>query len=934
MTIVPKQYQRRALEAWASFLDRVAGGASAGDAFAHTTTQVWGRPLPYVPPPCLGAAPSVCLRIPTGGGKTLIAAGACGIAAASGCLLGAEARTVVVWLVPSTAIGEQTLLALRDPKHACHRALVDGLGGHPGVGPVQVLDIDEALALPVATVRSGAVVVVATIQSFKASDKEQRQVYRQNGQLMDHGLVDPDLVHVLARYRPLVVVDEAHNARTDATFDVLGELNPSLVLEITATPVRGNDARLPSNVLISASANELHAEHMLKLPLVLDVNADPDLCLGKAVRRRGDLQRLAELEVAAGAPFLRPLLLVQAQAKKAGTETLTPEVVKQKLIEDHGVPAAAIRIATGSVRELDDIDHEFPRGLQDPLCPVTTIITVEALREGWDCPAAYVLCTLKGSFTETSAVQIVGRVLRQPGATPRPTADLNRAYVVAAMPSFAQALGQLRDVLVDSLGYERETATSFAVAAPTNQDVLTLALPEPVRTPSGTPLIASRIAALPTSLQAKLQVDTTTGVLAVNSWLDEPERQQVTACIEDAPTAVAFNHALRSAFDRSAEAQNTNDVLAAACPADRGVPFVVPVILVESQQRWQVVNDTVLDDSEWTLSEESALLDEQAYSPSAPRFARAEVDVDRTGHVVSRLREGEDVITAPSSETPEGRLIWWLTERLPTTDIHPDDLSRWLAQALTHLTRTRGVELARLEADQWNLKRALSERLDAERLNARRASVQKLLFDAGTRERLRPSPRERSFRFDPTSYPASDFERNVRFKRHYYRAVGAFDSDEERECAMQLDDLPEVLTWVRNLVRREPFSFRLPRRPGPTGRWFYPDFVALLRDGRTLVAEYKGAALSDAQDTVDKRESGELWERTTGGLFVLVVDRDFEAIKRKLASTPLPRGVHPSWPPGLWERIEREGPTYDLGDIPPMGFPLNDTNPADLDGRP
>jgi type III restriction enzyme len=33
--------------------------------------------------------------------------------------------------------------------------------------------------------------------------------------------------------------------------------------------------------------------------------------------------------------------------------------------------------------------------LADPLVPIRYVITVEALKEGWDCPFAYVLCSLQ-----------------------------------------------------------------------------------------------------------------------------------------------------------------------------------------------------------------------------------------------------------------------------------------------------------------------------------------------------------------------------------------------------------------------------------------------------------------------------------------------------------------------------------------------------------
>ena len=79
--------------------------------------------------------------------------------------------------------------------------------------------------------------------------------------------------------------------------------------------------------------------------------------------------------------------------------------------------------------------------------------------------------------------------------------------------------------------------------------------------------------------------------------------------------------------------------------------------------------------------------------------------------------------------------------------------------------------------------------------------------------------------------------------------------------------------WVRNLVRK-PNSFSLQTS---TGR-FYPDFVCLLRDGRILVVENKGAHLWE--NAKEDREIGELWAKRSGGkcLFVMVRNGNFAEI--------------------------------------------------------
>ena len=98
------------------------------------------------------------------------------------------------------------------------------------------------------------------------------------------------------------------------------------------------------------------------------------------------------------------------------------------------------------------------------------------------------------------------------------------------------------------------------------------------------------------------------------------------------------------------------------------------------------------------------------------------------------------------------------------------------------------------------------------------------------------------------------------------QAFDGADGGEEMQCAQEIDRLPEATYWIRN-VARHPASFWLPTATGK----FYPDFVALLNDGRSFVVEYKGAHIAEGSDTDEKRAVGALWEqRSKGkGLFLM-----------------------------------------------------------------
>ena len=91
-------------------------------------------------------------------------------------------------------------------------------------------------------------------------------------------------------------------------------------------------------------------------------------------------------------------------------------------------------------------------------------------------------------------------------------------------------------------------------------------------------------------------------------------------------------------------------------------------------------------------------------------------------------------------------------------------------------------------------------------------------------------------------------------------------------CARALDAHSQVKYWVRNIERQPRFSFWLPT----ASDYFYPDFVAELADGRILAVEYKGEPYKTNDDSREKRQVGEQWEKASHGrcLFLFAVDRD------------------------------------------------------------
>jgi len=338
--------------------------------------------------------------------------------------------------------------------------------------------VAEALSLSRPDAEGGACIVVATLQAFRVDDTAGRKVYQDAGALMDHfsgitreqvarleiveGTSRPvsSLANLLRLHRPMVIVDEAHNARTPLSFETLARFAPSMILELTATPSmatdRGSD-NPASNILFHVSAAELKAEEMIKLPIRLQTDSDWRKVIGQALDCQAALEDAARTEEQATGEYIRPIILFQAQSSsKTDPDRLTPEVVAEFLVNDKRIPRDQIAIHATGHAELDAIDD-----ISASSCPVRYVITVQKLREGWDCPFAYVLCSVAELSSPTAVEQLLGRVLRMPKGRRKTNDLLNRAYAFVASSNFQAVAERLKDGLVDGAGFDRLEAAEL-----------------------------------------------------------------------------------------------------------------------------------------------------------------------------------------------------------------------------------------------------------------------------------------------------------------------------------------------------------------------------------------------------------------------------------------------------------------------------------------
>ena len=396
--------------------------------------------------------PYICIKIPTGGGKTLVASHSLSLVF-DNFLQHKNGKGLVMWFVPSDAIRTQTLENLRNKQHS-YREVVDTSFGNS----VKVFTLEEALSIQKSDIQNNLCIVVASLQAFRRTDKQWLKVFQNNGALLSHfenlvedtnflqkdeeGEIMYSLGNVIRLNNPLIILDEGHNVQTNLSFDMLRDLNPAFILEFTATP------RSESNVLVKISASELKAEKMVKIPIWLANTTQWQEAIRDGVEQRAKLEKLANKEKTFTKEYIRPIALLQAEQEKEDATKIHVEVVKKFLIEELKIDEEEIAIKTAKNDEIAGIN------LLSSKCKIRYIITVNALKEGWDCPFAYVLISVANIGSKLAVEQTMGRILRLPQAMDKKNIELNNSFVYTSSESFSKASSAVINGL-EANGYSR-----------------------------------------------------------------------------------------------------------------------------------------------------------------------------------------------------------------------------------------------------------------------------------------------------------------------------------------------------------------------------------------------------------------------------------------------------------------------------------------------
>lgn len=804
----------------------------------------------------LAGVPQVCFKVPTGGGKTFLAANSIKPIFDSMPHIHPKA---VVWLVPSDAILTQTYRTLTDKNHDYRKKIDVDFGNKVEIYSKQQL-LNGQNFNPT-SVSDNLSVFVLSYDSFRTSKKDGRKAYQENGSLLpfvrfkqDSGLLLEDtdetaLIQVIRKLNPVVIVDESHHATSKLSKEMLQNFNPSFVLDLTATPKNG------SNIISFVDARQLKAENMVKLPVIVYNRKSQEDVFVSAISLRRKLENEAVEEQKNGGRYIRPIVLFQAQPR-TNDDSTTYDKIKHTLI-DMGIPESEIAIKTADRDELKNID------LSSYDCSIRYIITVNALKEGWDCPFAYILATVANRTSSIDVEQILGRILRLPNTRKNEREVLNLSYVITSSNAFYATL----DKVVAGLNAAGFTSKDYRIDDYVEQDT-----EFPVEQPGNI------------QTELKLDNDVTDDTSNVSDEIDSLNvdfvRKQISPFVNnenmESQSQSEVNDAVTDMLDH-AKTQNelywkdfeeTEEEYVPVPPevgnkmkhykvnqlyASEAGQIEIPQFMIEtgrslfSEHEHQVLTKENLY-AGFSLLDKDTVIDFDSIDSEIAR-----IDIDDSDAMPKAWKlQGFDSQNVKQwfDEQPSDRkmrlckdmIIKKLSKNNAINDrdleVYVDRIIQNLTEdQLTDMEQTPGIYVLKINKKVNSLLNEYAKKMFYEWVEQDKISCQ-------------PSyklPKEIS----PTETIAS-------IPKSLYNEEENFDTEYERKVVMELSSLNNIKWWHRNMARK---GFAINGAVNA-----YPDLMVRTESGKLLLIETKGDQLENSESR-EKAETGAKWAEMAGRMY-------------------------------------------------------------------
>ena len=794
--------------------------------------------------------PRVTVKVPTSGGKTFIACNALKPIFDS---FPIDKPRVVVWFVPSDTILKQTYKNLNDTSHPYRQKIDSHFSSRVKVYLKD--DLLQGASFSPTIVKEQLSIFVLSVQSFSARNKEARKAYQENENLAefpktftdkDKLLQDIDetaLMQVITQLNPVIVIDESHNFEADLRIEMLNTINPSFIFDLTATP------REKSNIISFVDALKLKQNNMVKLPVIVYNHKDTNEVINSAINLQKVLEQKAKLEVENGGKFIRPIVLFQAQPK-SDKDNITFEKIKKDLI-DFGIPESHVKIKTANKDEIKNID------LMQPDCEVRYIITVNALKEGWDCPFAYILASLANKSSAVDVEQILGRVLRLPFTRQHNEKLLNLSYVFTSSNNFLQTL----DKIILGLNKAGFSAKDYRVKTEQTTQNPT------VKQGSFEYLLTN---------QSNINQSNSNDVVEINV-------EQLKQFSESEQSVQRTNDIIETAlnegdnYDKRIEEIKKDEEIIPTELMDKVKTYPIKESYKDEVKNVKLPNfflqksPNLIDSENFVLLTKKELLlgfdlskeDHKIDFTQSSEMASIDLVEGRKDEFIPAYRHTENQVKEAFVEyitnlSPEGKInqiSLRLAKQIKRIDeISEPAITEYIKNVIKYLNSEKISELTHNESFYVNKIKEKIERLTD--IYAEKKFTE--FLDKGT------VICKEEFEFHKKISPKIA---NTGLTKNLYVEEGEMN-DFEREVIYEISNLDSVVFWHRNLERSKGFLIN-----GFINH--YPDFILKMKNGKIIVIETKGVFILN-EETKQKIRLGEKWASKAGDKYryFMVFDKE------------------------------------------------------------
>ena len=866
--MILKKYQETVIEDLKNYLDNILITKNPSKAY----TKLWNDKqvrVGYNGMPTykdvLPGVPSVCLKVPTGGGKTLLA---CASLKVIFDRMSIDKKKLVVWLVPWSTILSQTYKALSDATHMYRQYLNRDFSSK-----VEIYNKNQALNgqnFNPSTLNEQLSIVLLSFDSLRSKNKDERKVYEENSNLVqftdfyddDSSLIDgidkSALIQVLNQMNPVVVIDESHNARSDLSLEMIKNLNPSFVLELTATP------KEESNIISIVSAEKLKQESMVKLPVIAYNRPTVERVIVESVDLRNVLEKCAIEEEKKSGTYIRPIVLFQAQPKN-DEDNITFEKIKKSLI-DCGIPKEHIAIKTSKINEIEKVN------LLSRDCEIRYIITVNALKEGWDCPFAYILGSLANRTSRIDVEQILGRILRQPYQKEYSNKLLNMSYVLTSSNDFNSALSSILEGL-NSAGFSKNDCRVIA--------------DKPITTPTTTQNIS-----IFDSVEPEETRNASEEVFDINAVTTEIKKNIMSSSTSEA------NKSQTAESESASPTESSNEILnnLVETALSQGDEYQAQIETYEKEDNSGLAHELIEKMNKYKLSEkvkekimdlelpqfchniEGTIFDQvgEAFTTligkedlsngfklssigiptdltsSTDNVYKIDVETTSEGSIAKQfiLRKNESeafknilqmIPEQARIKTCKNKLVMDLSGKLK--EISHNDLVQYIDRIIA--TFTKEDDLIDLQNNIMSIELKIKNYVE-KALDDYRITYFKELINLG---KIFVKP---TYKFANFIYPTTTV---TQFPNTMYTEEEDSLTDVEIAFATKVSNLPNILCWHRN-IEKKGFCIN-----GFINH--YPDFIVITNSGKIIMVETKGEHLAN-DDSRKKLELGNIWSKYSG----------------------------------------------------------------------